>query len=107
MTKVLWTSVAASDLQEIGEFVAADSVSAANGLLDRVDAAVAELRSHPAMGRVVPELSKHNITEYRETVLAPWRLFYRVERELVYIMSLIDGRRNIEDVLLRRLLREP
>ena len=34
------------------------------------------------------------------------RLFYRIDRGQVYVLAVIDGRRNLEDILLRRLLRE-
>lgn len=106
MKTVLWTATAASDLHEIVEYIVGDSASTAAKFLDRVDTAVAELKTHPEIGRVVPELAKHNIVKYREIILSPWRLFYRVEADRVYLMSLIDGRRNIEDILLRRILRQ-
>ena len=55
-------------------------------------------------GRVVPELLSQGISLYREIVITPWRVIYKIERDRVYIVSVIDSRRNVEDVLLARLL---
>ena len=44
------------------------------------------------------------ISLYREIVIIPWRVIYKIERDRVYIVSVIDSRRNVEDVLLARLL---
>ena len=105
MTKVVWASVAANDFQDIVTFLSDEVPQAAVTFVDRIDDAVKKLQSHPQMGRVVPELQRQNITRYREVVVSPWRLFYRYEKETIYIISLIDGRRDVEEILLRRVLR--
>ncbi len=102
---VLWATVAEQDLLGIVEFIANDSPQSALEILDRVRAATARLDHSPKRGRVVPELLAHGITRYREIVVKPWRVIYRVEARSVYVLSVIDGRRNVEDVLLARLLR--
>lgn len=106
MSSVIWATPAAEDLQDIVDFLLEDSASAAEKLLDRIEQTVSKLGTHGKIGRVIPELSKHNITRYREVVVSPWRLFYRTEGKQVYILAVIDGRRNVEDILLRRLVRE-
>jgi len=58
----------------------------------------------PNRGRVVPELKFYNIITYRELIVAPWRIIYRIENDTVYVLSIIDGRRNVEDLLLARLI---
>jgi plasmid stabilization system protein ParE len=40
-------------------------------------------------------------------VVRPYRLIYRVERDTVTVLAVFDGRRDLEDVLLDRLLRLP
>jgi plasmid stabilization system protein ParE len=46
------------------------------------------------------------VPSYRELVEAPWRLIYRAEAERVIVIALLDGRRDLADVLLERLLRD-
>jgi hypothetical protein len=33
-----------------------------------------------------------------------WRIIYKIENDIVYIMVVIDGRRNIEDILSKKIL---
>ncbi len=105
MTAIRWTEEAARDLNEIAVLIAQDAPTAASDFVDRVDRAVEQLETQPRSGRVVPELERHNVTRYREVVLSPWRLFYIADPRSVTILAIIDGRRNIEDILLRRVTR--
>ena len=106
MNHITWARPAADDVRDIAERLRLDSPNAALRFVSRVDEAVRKLGSQPRLGRVVPELEQHNIGRYREPILTPWRLFYRIEAGQVPVLAVIDGRRNVEDILLRRLLRE-
>lgn len=44
---------------------------------------------------------------WRELIVRPWRIIYRAEGDLVTVLALFDGRRDLEDVLLERLIRTP
>lgn len=106
MKAVFWTSSANKDLVEISEYLAEESIDAAEAFLSRVDERLTQLAEFPQIGRVVPELERHNVTRFREVVLSPWRFVYREEKNEIFVITVFDGRRNIEDILLRRLLRE-
>ena len=58
----------------------------------------------PEKGRIVPELLEQGLAEYHELIVAPWRIIYKIENRKVLVFSVLDARRNIEDVLLRRLI---
>jgi plasmid stabilization system protein ParE len=58
----------------------------------------------PLRGRTVPELRDHGVLNYREIIVSPWRIIYRVQDSAVIVLAVIDGRRSLEDVLLYRLL---
>ena len=105
MNRIVWAAPALRDQEEILDYLFQDSPAGAVRFLDQVDEAVRRLASLPRLGWVVPELERHQVVRYREVVLSPWRLIYRVEPDRVYVLAVIDGRRNVEDVLLRRLLR--
>ena len=107
MIRSVWASVAAEDFREIVEHLHSESPHAALEFIDQIDRAIRRLESHPKMGRIVPELRRQNITRYRELIVPPWRVFYRIEPQTIYVVSLIDGRRNVEEILLERLLRQP
>jgi hypothetical protein len=54
---------------------------------------------------VVPELDELGIRNWRELVVSPWRVIYRIEGRMVFVASVLDGRRDVEDILMQRLLR--
>ena len=102
--EVRWASTAERDLLGIVEYIATDDPCDALAVLARIRTATVRLDGSPRRGRIVPELREHGITRYREIVIRPWRVFYRVEESRVYVLSVIDGRRNVEDTLLGRIL---
>ena len=105
--RVQWAEVATRDLEELVSMVAVDSVPDAERLLGRIEKRAATLESTPARGRVVPELSRIGMRNWRELVLRPYRLVYRIEADTVTVLAIFDGRRDLEDVLFDRLVRMP
>jgi plasmid stabilization system protein ParE len=92
------------DLAEIATYVAASPVDAHN-LIAKLKARTDSLVRMPERGRVVPELAYFGIRTWRELVVRPYRRVYRIEGATVYVMAVLDGRRDLRDVLLGRLLR--
>lgn len=97
--KVIWTDTAKKDLNEIIEYMAQDSLETAIQKYEKIKETALVLVLFPDQGRVIPELLKNNITKYKELIISPWRLMYKVENKIVYVMAVFDGRRNIEDNL--------
>jgi len=60
------------------------------------------LNQFPDRGRIVPELKAYGILSYRELIISPWRVVYRTSEQKVYVLAVIDSRRNIEDILIER-----
>lgn len=102
---VHWANSADADLAAIVDYLAAQSPENAERVLDRIEETASRLALFPGRGRIVPELRGQGILIYRELVCRPWRIIYRIEGKSVWIMAVIDGRRNLEDLLLERFLR--
>jgi len=100
---VLWTKTAEQDLGNIIDYIVRDGLDRALEILLAIRSTASGLATMPDRGRIVPELKVHGISTYRELVISPWRLIYRTEGKNVIILSVIDGRRNLEDILLDRL----
>lgn len=103
--RVIWTETASRDLEEIVAYIAQDSRQQARKVLKQIRGKTATLRSSPSRGRIVTEFLDFDLRSWRELVLSPWRVIYRIEGNLVFVDSVIDGRRDVEDILMRRLLR--
>ena len=102
--EVRWAATAENDIMGIILFIAEDSPGNAMKTLSKIKTRTAKLENSPMQGRVVPELLSQGISLYREVVFAPWRVIYKIEGNKVFVVSVIDSRRNVEDLLLARLL---
>jgi len=105
--EIEWTEVALADLEELVSFIEREEPAAAPAVLQRLEQAAQRLARNPQRGRVVPELARFEIRLYRELIVRPWRILYRVGQRRVFVMAVLDGRRDLEALLLSRLLRQP
>lgn len=101
---VIWTNTAENDLKEIIESISIESPRNALKILNRIKQKASNLYTLPERGRIVPELHSQGILQYREIIIPPWRLMYRIAEREIYVLSVIDSRRNVEDILLERLV---
>jgi toxin ParE1/3/4 len=102
--KVEWAAVAEADLKQIVDYVAVDSSANALQILKTIRKKASSLYTFPERGRIVPELQGQGINIYRELIVVPWRIVYRISDVAVFVLTVIDSRQNVEDVLLNRLL---
>ncbi len=103
--KVHWATVADEDLKNIVLYIAEDSPPNARSIFEKIKEQTSNLAHFPERGRTVPELQDQGIFLYRELIVTPWRIIYRVSDKKVYILSVIDSRQNVEDILLKRLIK--
>ena len=97
MARVIWTEPALFDLNEIAEYIALDKMSAARRLVQRVFTCVERLEQFPESGRMPPELEH---SKYREIIVGPCRIFYRIDQDKVYILYVMRGERQLRKYLL-------
>ena len=102
---VEWAIAARDDLDVIVSYIAEDSVINALKVVERIETRAETLATLPMRGRVGPELRWHGVMTFQELIERPWRLIYRIEARRVVVVSVLDGRRNLEDLLLDRFVR--
>lgn len=102
--EVRWSETSEKDLISIIEYIAQDSPSLAYEKLKDIKEKASCLCSYPDRGRIVPELLEQGIIQYRELIVSPWRIIYRISVKSVYVLSVLDSRQNVEDILLKRLI---
>jgi addiction module RelE/StbE family toxin len=102
---VRWARSARRDLEAIVAYQIDRSRQAALSTLNRLEARARSLTTPAERGWVVPELGRLHIQEYRELVVPPYRIMYRVRDAQVLVLAVLDARRSMEDVLLDRLIR--
>ena len=103
--KIKWTKTARDDLDEITDFIALDSIKTAIKIYNKLIKETESLSKFPARGRIVPELREFGFNLYREIIVKPYRIFYKIEnKSMVIILGILDGRRDLLEVLLQRIL---
>ena len=102
---VLLTYGAARDLDELFDYIALhDAPQNADYVLEQIEKAFSTLAEFPGRGAYPKELLVLGIREYREIFFKPYRIIYRIMDKDVYVLLIIDGRRDMQTLLQRRLL---
>lgn len=102
--QAFWTQTAQEDFKKIVDYIAADREIQAQKVYLAIKQKADNLRQLPLQGRIVPELRDSSISIYRELISPPWRIIYRTDENKVWVLAVIDGRRNVEDILLDRFM---
>ena len=97
MAQIVWTEPALLDLEEIAEYIALDKIDAAKRLVRKVFSSTDRLEKFPESGRKPPELED---SRYREIIVGPCRIFYRVEKNIVFIIYVMRSERKLRKYLL-------
>jgi toxin ParE1/3/4 len=103
--EILLTYGAEQDLESIHDHISEfDCIANANQVLDGLMATLEGLSKFPERGSYPKELLKLGIKEYRQTFFKPYRLIYRVAGNQIVIYVIVDGRRDMQSILMKRLL---
>ena len=104
MAELVWTEPALMDLDEVAEYIALDNPMAASNYVRKVFKQVDRLGDFPNSGMQPSELPD---TMYREVIVPPCRIFYRIENNHVYIVHVMRSERLLRSFLLGRTTKSP
>ena len=100
MARLIWTEPALRDLETIAEYIDLDKADAAQRYVQKVFSVVERLSQFPKSGSIPPEISN---LPYRQVVVPPCRVFYRCDKDYVFIIFVMRSEQNLrEDVLTER-----
>jgi toxin ParE1/3/4 len=66
---------------------------------------IRNLATFPLLGTVPPELENLNMNQYRQIISGMNRVIYEPRADAVYIYVIVDTRRDLETLLMQRLMR--
>ena len=98
MAEIIWTEPALNDLNEVVEYIALSNLVSAKNLTQKVFDKITRLENHPESGKVPVELKSFS---YREIVVNPCRIFYKVDNNQVYILHVMRQERDLRRFLLQ------
>ncbi len=100
------TDDVAHDLEDICDYIdRQDGPDQADYVLEQIEKTFGGLSEHAHRGKHPDELLDIGIREYREVFFKPYHIIYRVMENIVYVFLIADGRRDMQALLERRLLR--
>ncbi len=97
MAEIVWSEPALQELDALAEYIALDNRAAASQLVKEIFTKVERLETFPESGRVPPELPN---SIYREVVVPPCRIFYRVDGSKVLILYVMREERQLRAYML-------
>ena len=105
MVKIEFTQSALQDLLQIHDYYLAEAGHAiAEQLIGELRSSVNSLADSPDRGSVPKELRLISNHKFRQIIVRHYRIIYHVVGSAVYISAVLDGRRDIQTLLQRRLL---
>ena len=103
--EIIVSEFAEEDLNEIVDYYFSRSPDYIERIITEFEETVMSLQKHPKSGRTVPELERQGITKYRELIQEYYRIVYEISGNTIIVHTIIDGRRNFEDIIISKLSR--
>lgn len=103
--KVIWSEDASLDLLDIISYIKIHSGKGiAKEIYTRIKSKVDHIVDFPKAGILVPELVNIGVTDIYQIIVSPWKVYYKVIGNNILVLSVIDGRRNLEEILYKKII---
>jgi toxin ParE1/3/4 len=86
--RVKFTPSAKAQFLSALSYIRKDKPSAATNLRNRAEKILRRLEDFPESGRIIPEFPE---LPYREVIIAPYRFFYKIKDDVVWIVAVWHG----------------
>ena len=103
--EVIVSQFAEDDFNKIVEHYFSLSPNYVENIVSEFETNVLSLQQYPRRGRIVPELDRQGISQYRELIQGYYKIVYEISEDKVIVHTIIDGRRNFEDIIISKLSR--
>lgn len=93
--KVFITQNAQDDLRHIFSYIAEDSISDAKIFVSELEKKINTLSTLPERASYIPE----NVffgTDYRQLILRKYRVIYRIDKDDIFVLRVIQGSKLLE-----------
>jgi len=93
--KVFLTQHAQNDLEEIYDYIAADSVGNAENFINALEKRIYSLDTLPERHPLIPE-NEFFGTDYRHFIYKKYRIIYRIPNGSVFILRIFHGAKLLD-----------
>ena len=103
--EITWSKDAGDELAEIISYIKYNSGKMiAEKIYSKIISEVEKISGNPEGRRIAPLLREFGINYIHQININPWIVFYKVEDKKMKIISIIDGRRNLEEILYKKVM---
>ena len=103
--KIVWSEDAGDELADIISFIKYNTGKiTAEKIYSKIMNEVNRVSENPAGRRLAPLLRGFGINNIHQLNINPWIVYYKVENNRMEIISIIDGRRNLEEILYKKIM---
>jgi len=103
---VVLSEPALADLLDINDYYLVEvSDRVASNIIDSLETAINNLADFPDKGSIPKELLSLGIRQYRQVVEKPYRIIYETLADKIVVHAILDGRRDMQTLLMQRILR--
>jgi plasmid stabilization system protein ParE len=107
LRKIEWTPDGIDSLNEILEYYmdrAGENIS--NSIYDKIIKKIELLELEKIKTKQSQDLKDIGIFDVYELVIKPWKVYYKLrdDNKKAYILFVLDGRRNLEEILMSKVI---
>jgi toxin ParE1/3/4 len=103
--EIIWSKDAGDELTEIISYIKYNTGKmTAEKIYRKIINKVNQISENPEGRRIAPLLREFGINYIHQLNISPWIIYYKVEDKKMEIISIIDGRRNLEEILYRKMM---
>ena len=102
--EIITLNEAKEDINDLFQYIAADSKKNEMNVFQKIKQVISSLKEFPHRGNLISLLEDVGFTDLREIHMKPYRIFYKIIEKKVFVIAVMDGRRNIEVEMEKRML---
>ena len=103
--KTVILTAAKTDLQQLRSYILQNfSKDVWQSTYAKLKESIRNLRAFPYLGAIPPELDDIHIHQYRQLICGMNRIIYEVRGDTLYVHVIVDTRRDLSALLMRRLV---
>jgi toxin ParE1/3/4 len=103
--EIIWSKDAGDELFEIISYIKNNTGKiTAKQIYEKIINEVKRASENAKGRRIAPLFKEFGINYIHQLNIKPWIIYYKVEKNIMEIVSIIDGRRNLEEILYKKIM---
>jgi len=103
--EIIWSKDAGDELSEIISYIKYNTGKmTAEKIYNKIIREITRISENPEGRRIAPLLREFGINYIHQFNISPWIIYYKLENNIMKIISIIDGRRNLEEILYKKII---